>query len=274
MTALDGGPALSVSARPAGTAAFSKFVHLLQLVAESDHPCSVAELVRLSGYPRATVYRTVAGLVAERLLMASMAGKAYVLGPRLIEFASRSWEQSELRRLAVVELAALRDATGETVHLAVPDERKMVYIEKLESPSSVRMASRIGSSVSMHSSAVGKAYLAALDEPAREAILRRLTYARYTDHTVGSADALRQQLQGARARGWVQDDEENENGISCFGAAIVDASGRPVAAVSVSTLRFRQRPDPLEAYVAPLRAACDAISRRLARVPMAYRMGG
>ncbi|HEX2518649.1 MAG TPA: IclR family transcriptional regulator [Castellaniella sp.] len=269
MTLPDRGP--SLRARPAGTAAFSKFVHLLQLVAESDRPCSVAELVRLSGYPRATVYRTVAGLVAERLLAASLADKTYVLGPRLIEFASRSWEQSELRRLAVVDLAALRDATGETVHLAVPDDRKMVYIEKLESPSAVRMASRIGSSVSMHSSAVGKAYLARLNEATCEQILERLEFPRYTANTVDSAEALREQLHGIRARGWAQDEEENEEGIFCFGAAIVDVTGRPVAAVSVSTLRFRQRPDPLQAYVAPLRAACDAISRQIARVPAAYR---
>src|SRR5690606_20868971 len=118
------------------------------------------------GYPPATVYRTVAGLVAERMLAPSLTGKAYVLGPRLIELASRSWDRFELRRLALGDLQALRTATGETIHLAVPDGRNMVYIDKLESPGAVRMASSIGASVSMHSSAVGKAYLAALDDVA------------------------------------------------------------------------------------------------------------
>jgi DNA-binding IclR family transcriptional regulator len=88
---------------------------------------------------------------------------------------------------------------------------------------------------------------------------------------VGSTEALREQLAAVRTRGWSQDEEENEDGIFCFGAAIVDASGRPVAAVSVSTLRFRQRPDPMQAYVMPLRTACAAISRRIARVPAADR---
>ncbi|CAM5220922.1 DNA-binding IclR family transcriptional regulator OS=Castellaniella defragrans OX=75697 GN=HNR28_001222 PE=4 SV=1 [Castellaniella defragrans] len=257
--------------RPAGTAAFSKFVHLLQLVADSDRPCSIAELSRLSGYPRGTVYRTVAGLVAERLLATSLHEKGYVLGPRLVELASRSWGRSELRLTAVDELTALRDATGETVHLAVPNDTNMVYIEKLESPSAVRMASRIGTSVSLHSSSVGKAYLAALDETACEQIVQRLAYPRYTSHTVASAEQLRAQLRVIRQRGWSQDDEENEEGISCFGAAIVDGDGRPVAAISVSTLRFRQKPDPLRAYVEPLLKACAAISRRIARVPAAYR---
>ena len=264
-------PRVASSTRPAGTAAFSKFVHLLQLVADSEQPCSIAELARRSGYPQATVYRTVAGLVAERMLALSLTGKSYVLGPRLMELASRSWDQSELRRLALADLQALRDATGETVHLAVPDGRSMVYIEKLESPSTVRMASSIGASVSMHSSAVGKAYLAALDEDASARLLSQLQFHRNTVHTVRSAPALLKKLQEIRACGWAQDDEENEPGICCFGAAIVDAEGHPVAAISVSTLRFRQSPDPGQAYVAPLKAASAAISRRVAQMPATSR---
>jgi len=257
--------------RPAGTAAFSKFVHLLQLVADSDRPCSIAELSRLSGYPRGTVYRTVAGLMAERLLSASLHEKGYVLGPRLVELASRSWGRSELRLMAVDELSALRDATGETVHLAVPNDMSMVYIEKLESPSAVRMTSRIGTSVSLHSSSVGKAYLAALDDAACEQIMQRLRFPRYTPHTVASAEQLRAQLGVIRERGWSQDEEENEEGIFCFGAAIVDGTGRPVAAASVSTLRFRQKRNPRRAYVEPLLKACAAISWRIAQIPTAYR---
>ncbi|HEX7387345.1 MAG TPA: IclR family transcriptional regulator [Castellaniella sp.] len=261
-----------MSARPAGTAAFSKFVHLLQLVADSDHPCTVPELVHLSGYPRATVYRTVAGLVAERLLATGLGGKTYVLGPRLIELASRSWDRSELRRVALDELVTLRDVTRETIHLAVPNDLNMVYIDKLESPKAVRMASRIGASVSLHSTAVGKAYLAALGEASCARIVSRLEFYRYTSNTVDSIEALQDQLRVIRQRGWSQDDEENEEGIRCFGAVIVDGGGQPVAAVSVSTLRFRQKPDPRQAYVAPLLAACAAISRRIGSVPgSAYR---
>ena len=67
---------------------------------------------------------------------------------------------------------ALRDETGETVHLAVPSGLCMVYIEKLESPSAVQMASRIG--MCLHSTAVGKAYLAALAPDAAEPLLGQI----------------------------------------------------------------------------------------------------
>ena len=41
----------------------------------------------------------------------------------------------------------------------------MVFVDKLESPQAVRMASRIGTRIPLHSSSVGKAWIAAC-EPA------------------------------------------------------------------------------------------------------------
>lgn len=132
----------------------------------------------------------------------------------------------------------------------------MVYIEKLESPSAVRMASRIGASVAMHSTAVGKAFLAGMPPAQRAALLADLVLSALTPRTVTTLDAPRLQLDAVQASGWSVDDEENEADIQCFGAAIVGGHGVPVAATSVSTLRFRQKPDPQQAYVgAVLRAA-------------------
>ncbi|CAB3864675.1 IclR family transcriptional regulator [Achromobacter denitrificans] len=258
------------AAQVAGTAAFSKFMHVLQVVADTPEPMTVAELSKVSGYPRPTVYRTVAALVAERLLAEHPGSGKLTLGPRLIQLASRSWGRSEMRLAAVEDLKQLRDATGETVHLAVPNGPHMVYIEKLESPSVVQMNSRIGTNVYMHSTAVGKAYLAMLDEDALRAALDQLPlpYARHTPNTVKDEADLRRQLDLVRERGWAADEEENEAGIHCFGAPIFGANGMPVAAISVSTLRFRQKPDPDAAYVAPLLAACRAITQRIAGSPM------
>lgn len=253
-----------------GTAAFSKFMHLMQLVADTAEPMTVPELSKLSGYPRSTVYRTVAALVAERLLVEHPRTGMLTLGPRLIQLASRSWGRSELRLAAVEDLKHLRDITGETVHLAVPNGHQMVYIEKLESPSAVQMRSRIGTNVSMHSTSVGKAYLAMLDEAALKTALEALPqpFARYTRNTVKDVATLRRQLELVHNRGWSVDDEENEEDIYCFGAPIFGEAGKPVAAISVSTLRFRQKPDLEQAYVVPLLEACRAITQRLAETPV------
>ena len=257
------------SAKVAGTAAFSKFMHLLQLVADTPAAMTVAELSKLSGYPRPTVYRSVAAMVAERLLVEHPETGRLALGPRLVQLASRSWGRSEMRLAAVEDLKHLRDSTGETVHLAVPNGQHMVYIEKLESLSAVQMNSRIGTNVSMYSTAVGKAYLSFLDPAAQQAALDLLPqpFERHTPNTVRDVAALRRQLKQIHERGWSVDDEENEAGIYCFGAPIIGRNGVPVAAISVSTLRFRQKPDPEAAYVAPLLQACKSIMRRIAETP-------
>lgn len=268
-------PATPAAAPVAGAAAFSKFTHVLQAVADTAEPMTVAELARRCGYPRPTVYRLVAALLAERFLAEHPHTGRLSLGPRLIQLASRSWGRSEIRLAAVEALKQLRDLTGETVHLAVPNGQHMVYIEKLESPSAVQMASRIGTNVSLHSTAVGKAWLALLDASACEAALQSLPqpFTQHTANTVRDLAALRRQLEQVRKRGWAVDDEENEAGIYCFGAPILGRNGEPVAAISVSTLRFRQKPDPQTAYVEPLLAACRAITLRLAETPALSSVG-
>ena len=251
----------------AGTAAFSKFMRVLQWVADNPEPVGIAEIAKATGFPRPTVHRIVAALTAERLLVEIGATRSWTLGHRLVQLASRSWSRSGLRTAARDALRALRDETGETVHLAVPSGLCMVYIEKLESPSAVQMASRIGTSVCLHSTAVGKAYLAALAPDAAEPLLGQIGYERQTPQTIADAAALRKQLLDVRACGWSTDAQENEQDIHCFGAAVRDAGGRPVAAVSVSTLAFRQKPDIQASYVAPLLRACAAIGQRLAENP-------
>ncbi len=90
-----------VQAQVAGTASFSKFMHVLQLVADAEAPVNVSALMRASGYPRPTVHRIVAALIAERLLVENRHSATLALGPRLIQLASRSWGRSELRLAAV-----------------------------------------------------------------------------------------------------------------------------------------------------------------------------
>lgn len=222
-----------------GTAVISKVMRLLQALSDAPAGSTIAELCRATGYPRPTVHRLLSVLTQEGMVSNEEAGRRILLGPRLISLAFRAWDGSDLRHRAQPYLVQLRDETDETVHLAVPSGGEMVYVDKLESRHAVRMASRIGTRVALHSSAVGKAFLAALPEAESEAMMATLAQPAFTTHTLTSLPALRQEIVSTRARGYAIDLQENELDICCYGAAIPGPDGRPIGCLSVSMPRYR-----------------------------------
>ena len=182
----------------AGTAAFSKFMRVLQWVADNPEPVGIAEIAKATGFPRPTVHRIVAALTAERLLVEIGATRSWTLGHRLVQLASRSWSRSPAHAARATP-CALRDETGETVHLAVPSGLCMVYIENWKVPARCRWP-RASAPACLHSTAVGKAYLAALAPDAAEPLLGQIGYERQTPQTIADAAALRKQLLDARLR--------------------------------------------------------------------------
>jgi IclR family acetate operon transcriptional repressor len=55
-----------------------------------------------------------------------------------------------------------------------------------------------------------------------------------TSNSITDVAQFRQELVRTLERGYSVDDEENELGVRCIGAAILDHTGRPVAGLSVS----------------------------------------
>src|SRR4051794_1569476 len=94
-----------------GTAAFGKFIVVLQAIADASPPLDMRALVAQVELPRATVYRIVAGLQKEGFVRLDRRG-TFALGTRLISLASRSWDTFDLRAVAAESLLDLRDKTG------------------------------------------------------------------------------------------------------------------------------------------------------------------
>lgn len=245
--------------RVQGTQSFTRIMDLLQQIADRQTPPTLADLVAESGLTRPTVYRLVAVLQAEQMITQT-SDKRYKPGLRLVSLARNALADIDIRRLARAELEQLRDATGETVHLAIRSGDELVYIDKIESHETVRMASTIGTRVPFHCTGVGKAFLSAL--AVEDALTGQLRLDPVTPFTTTDPGALSHKIATARAHGFVFDDQENEVGIVCYGAAIVDASGNPAASISVSVPLFRHSNTP-DFYSAPLMRHRDNIERQL-----------
>ncbi|PWL18606.1 IclR family transcriptional regulator [Falsochrobactrum shanghaiense] len=244
-----------------GTASFSRFMRVLQAVSDSEAPLTTARLAILVGLPRPTVYRIVAALKAEGMLTEEAQTGAWLLGPRLVSLAARSWDRSDLRKAAQIPLAQLRDQLDETIHLAIRSGDEMVYIDKIESNRTVRMMSRVGTCVPLHSSSVGKAWLASLDDVEMRAILAQLPLRPRTKHTLTTREAVAAEIAATRERGYSLDLQENEEDICCYGRAIPDQNGRARGCISVSMPRYRFE----EAPSGPITQAMEQCVRAIAQ---------
>ncbi|EPC00602.1 hypothetical protein L861_06590 [Litchfieldella anticariensis FP35 = DSM 16096] len=240
----------SRSTRPSvqGAAALTKGLTLLQCIPELGQEASARNIQQRLGLPRPTVYRLLNTLEQEGFIEKNPLGGEYVLGREILRLAQQTMAKSSLQERVRNTLKAIGKATGETVHLGVPFGCHMTFVDKVESPEAVRMASYIGMPVPMHSTSVGKAYLAALDDSAREQYLSQLKLEAVTPQTYTSLEALREELKRTQERGYAIDDEENEHGIICFGLAVHAADGTVAGAISVSVPRYRL-PDEGEAQI-------------------------
>ncbi len=244
-----------------GTQSFSRAMSVLQQIADADRAPTRAELLRSCELTRPTLYRIIASLQAEGLIETT-GDNRYRLGGRLVGLARQALAQNDVRKIAEPSLRELRDATCETVHLAIRSGNELVYIDKMESLEIVRMSSTIGTRVPFHSSGVGKAFLSALPPSDADQLIDRLTLTKITSFTVTERDELQETVITAKAAGFVCDNQENEIGIVCFGAAVCESTERPVASISVSVPLFRLAEDTSR-YSAPLLKAVADISAKL-----------
>ena len=247
-----------LSQRPTvqGAAAVTKGLRLLQVIAELGGDATIRHIQAQLGMPRPTVYRLLNTLEQEGFVERNPVGGEYVLGRELLRLTQQSLARSSLQERSRAVLRAIGKQTGETVHLGVPFGCHMTFVDKVESAEAVRMASYIGMPVPMHSTSVGKAYLAALDEVTQEQYLAQLILEPVTQRTCTTLDALRSELRVTRERGYAIDDEENELGIICFGQAVRGADGRIEGAISVSVPRYRLPEDGQQCILECIHSLC------------------
>ena len=226
-----GGSPLSKGGSPN---AIEKLVAVVEVLATQS---KVSRIARQTGLATSTVHR-----ILQNLVQVGWAHEdeehGYMLGSRLLAITARADDAASLAQIAMPHLRELRDATGDTVHLAMRRGDEMVYIAKLDGRKAYQMRSHVGLTIPMHCTAVGKAMLAATDADDVRATLARVGLPARTEHTITGADAMLAHLAAVRAQGYAIDEQENEANIRCVGAVIVGQRGLPVGAVSMSSLIY------------------------------------
>ena len=219
---------------------------------------ALTAIAERAGLPLSTTHRLVGELVGWGGLTRQDNGK-YSLGLKLWELGVQTPTARNLRTIALPYLEDLYETTREHVHLAILDGRDALYLEKLSGHHAVRLTSRVGARLPLHSTGVGLVLLAhAPDDVVQDYLATSLE--RFLPGTVTDPEAVRKRLAEIRLTGVARMSEEMTMGSSSVAAPIRDRTGRVVAAVSIVTRTIPSVDTEPELAV---RVAATGVSRAL-----------
>lgn len=141
---------------------------------------------------------------------------------------------------------------NETCYLGDLRGEYVVYLMSEETTKPVRAISRVGSRFRPHSTAMGKAILAFMDESVINEIYPDEKLPVYTQNTISTKKQLLGELSKVRERGYAVDLEETEEGMRCVAVPVFNYTTRVIAGLSISGPVTRFSEERIEGELVPV----------------------
>lgn len=216
--------------------ALEKALAILDLLDKSDEDYTVTEIHTRLDIPKATAFMILNVLESHNVVKKSKHGR-YSLGPKIYTLGMSYMTKMDLKKIAKPHLEQLSKETGFATHLGIIAENQLLFIDKVEIQSFIKFNTFPGMRTDLHSTSMGKAIIAFLDEEEKNQIVDTIEMGRYTPNTITDKNKLKEFLSRIRETGYAIEDEEGEIGVRCIGAPIFDIDKKVVAAVSVTALK-------------------------------------
>ncbi len=198
-----------------GVGVVDKTVSVLSAV--SGAPCSLADLVSMTGLPRPTAHRLAVALEHHGVLDRDAEGR-FILGPTFARWSAGADPWLARAQQAVLRL---RDDTGESAQVYRRAYGDRLCIASAEPASGLRDTVPVGAILTMKAGSAAQVLAAWLPSDERSAMLSGAAYTAVT-------------LADVRRRGWAQSIGQREAGVASISAPVLGTNGTVIAAVSIS----------------------------------------
>lgn len=237
---------------------------VLEEFRDETEELGVTELSKKLKLHKNNVFRILATLQSRNYIEQNRANDNYRLGIKCLELGQTFIHQRGLLKQARPILQELAETSGETSYISILRGNEVVYLDAVETSSTVRVVSRVGLHMPLHATAAGKALVSYdSDDELRKLFsgeLQRFTKATRTDVD----DFIKEVVALVRERGYAVDLEEFEEGLRCIGAPVRDYTRKVVGAISVSGPAHRLSDERIATVIGPeLDRAGKALSARL-----------
>jgi DNA-binding IclR family transcriptional regulator len=157
--------------------------------------------------------------------------KSYGIGSQIYAIGIVYLESSSLFLIAKPYLILLADKYEKTTFIAKRHNDRITCVYKYASPYAKAPTGNIGDQKRLHSTAIGKCYLAF--DPEAAPLVDTIDLVSFTPHTITSREALKEHLERLRSLGYSYEQRESHERMACVAAPVFSA-GRMVGTISMT----------------------------------------
>jgi len=244
----------------AAVTAVERVLDILESFQTAARPLSLTELSEMAGIPKSSCHAIVATLVARGYLYSLVRPRSLYPTRRLNDVAQDIADSDPFVQRAQPVLEQLRSASGETVILGKRQGDAVIYLQVLEGPNAIRYSAQAGEFKPLFSSAIGKALLGSMKEPALRALLDAHALPAVTAKTLTSRKALVADILDSRKRGYFVTRGENVVDVWALSAFVALRNETLGVALAGPAARMKTQ---LAALAPLLVAACSQLARQV-----------
>lgn len=224
--------------------ALARGLSVLRAFRPGDGVLGNGELAERTGLPKPTVSRLTHTLTRlGYLIHAERLGK-YQLGPGVLALGYGLLANLDFRRVARPYMQEFANETGLSLALGARDRLNMVYLEHARDASSVTLRLDIGSHIPIATTAMGRAFLAAIPETER-AYLLTVMAERAGDAWPHQARGIAKALDDYARQGFCASFGDWQHDVNSVAVALRSPDGATVMAVNAGGPAFLHKPDKL-----------------------------
>lgn len=223
----------------------------------------ISEIAHQLQLDRSTTYRILLSLEKCGFVEKDKKTGEYSLGVATFETGNTYLRRMDFIQISKPIMADLALEVQETVHLAVLSDTEIVYVDKVDSPRTLGVMSKIGQRAPVYCTALGKVLLANQPKEELSRIIKKIKLKPYAKNTLTSKKKLVEEMKGIRKQGYSLDRREYEEDVECIAAPIRDHQGNAIAALSISGPQKKINTPQEKYFVSQVMKAATLVSRKM-----------
>ena len=245
-----------------GAPSVKKAFAILSAISSSKEGLGVSELARGLNMAKSTVHGMTAALEEVGAVMRDPRTKRYKLGFTLLEIGRSAYSQIDLETSARPIMEDLMEKTQTSVFLGILNWDHVTVLDIVESRQDLKITAPVGTTMPLFAGAVGKVFLASMDEEQAAKIVKSKGLPQFTENSIVDSELYYQELKRVKQKGYAVDDEEYILGVRAV-ASPIKGLGQLKSAIWVVGFKASLDEKKMQSLTRETQKAAGAISQRI-----------